>query len=160
MQVSLCLNGNNLGEDACVELATTLVQLQHLQSLQLQHCKFIGTDIVRLLSVMHKVTSLTLLHLQFNSFEGASAVSTLLQNSSLTDLRLPPPLPPPDASQQVNRTQLLMQHECTVMLVEVASKVCARNRGSAADAHAEAERLQDVRAFAKSIVLEAIMSGD
>lgn len=159
IQVSLCLNGNYLGEDACVELATTLVQLQHLQSLQLQHCKFIGVDIVRLLSVMHKVTSLTALQLQFNSLAGVSATPHLTLNTSLTLLRLPPPPPPPDTSQQLNRVLLLMQHDCASELISAVSKMCARNCATAASLRAEQSRLEEVRAFSESIVMEAIASG-
>jgi hypothetical protein len=160
LQVSLSLSGNPLGDDACVELGTALVQLQHLQALYLQHCKFKGSHIVQLLSVMHKVTSLTVLQLQHNSFDGVAPVPTLSRNTSLTDLRLPPPPPPPESSQQANRIYMLMQHECAMLLVESAAKMCARNRASAAAAEVERARLEDVRAFAESIVLEAIDSGN
>ena len=95
-QVSFRLSENALGPDACSEFATTLVQLQHLHSLELQHCKFNGVDVARLLSVMHRVTSLTSLQLQFNSLAGITATPMLARNTSLTDLRLPPPPPLPD----------------------------------------------------------------
>jgi hypothetical protein len=159
-QVSLCVSQNALGDDACSELGAALVQLQHLQALYLQHCKLKGSHITQLLSFMHQVTSLTVLHLQHNRFDGISAVPTLLRNTSLTDLRLPPPLPPPDVSQQTNRTYLLAQRECALLLIESASKMCARNQASAAAAQVERARLQDVHAFAKSIAIEAIASGD
>ena len=155
----MCLGENALGPDACSELATTLVQLQHLHSLELQHCKLNGVDVVLLLSVMHKVTSLTSLQLQFNSLAGISATPLLARNTSLTDLRLPPPPPLPDPSQQLNRVHILMQHECAVQLIETCSQLCARNRATAAAIQAEAFRQHDVRAFAESIVAEAIASG-
>jgi hypothetical protein len=135
------------------------MQLQHLQSLQLQHCKFTGIDIVRLLSVMHKVTSLTALQLQFNSLAGVSATPLLTLNTSLTHLILPPPPPPPDPSQQLNRVRMLMQHECASQLIDSVSKMCARNRETAAAILAEKARLEEVRAFSESIVMEAIASG-
>jgi hypothetical protein len=136
------------------------VQLQHLQTLQLQHCKLKGSNIVQLLSVMHKVTSLTSLQLQFNSFDGISAIPNLSRNTSLVDLRLPPPPPLPSASQQANRIYMLMQHECALLLVESVSKMCVRNRATAAAVQEETKRLLDVREFAESIVLEAIASGN
>ncbi len=157
--MSLSLNENPLGADACSELATSLVQLQHLQALQLQHCGLKGNNIVQLLSVMHQVTSLTSLQLQFNSFDGITTVPNLSRNTSLLDLRLPPPPPLPDASQQAKRIYMLMQHEVAQLLVESASKMCFRNRAVAAAAQAESQRMLDVRAFAESIVIEAIASG-
>ncbi len=158
-QVSLCLSENVLGPDAAAELATTLVQLQHLHALQLQHCKFSGVDIVRMLSIMHTVTTLTALQLQFNSLVGLVATPKLLQNTSLIDLRLPPAPPLPDPSQQLNRVQIITQHQLALQLIESAAQMCARNRASVAALQTETARLRDVWAFAESIVLEAIDSG-
>jgi len=160
LQVSLCLSENTLGEDACCELATTLVQLQHLHALELRHCKFNGTNIAQLLSAMSKVTTLTSLQLQFNSLSGITRIPSLIRNTSLIHLRLPPPPPRPDSSQQSNRIQLLMQHECGLELIETVAALCARNRATAAAGQAEKERLLDVRAFAENIVMQAIASGD
>ena len=159
LQVSLCLSENALGEDASAELAATLSHMQHMHALQLQHCKFTGRDIAQLLSVMHTVTCLTSLHLQYNSLAGITTVSSLSRNTSLIDLRLPPPPPRPDPSQQLNRAYFLQQHECGLLLIESVSQLCSRNRARANAAQAELLRLRDVHSFAESIVIEAISSG-
>jgi hypothetical protein len=161
-QVGLNLSENALGAAACSEISLAVAQHQHLRSLQLQHCKFSGSEIVTLLSVMHRVTSLTALHLQFNTLTGipfTTSTTSLSLNTSLIDLRLPPPPPRPDAMQQENRVCMLMQHDYGVQLIERASKLCSRNRAAAAAVEAEALRLSDLAAFIRSIVMEAIASG-
>ena len=61
---------------------------------------------------------------------------------------------------ELYRQGSITQHQLALQLIESAAQMCARNRASVAALQTETARLRDVLAFAESIVLEAIDSGD